>query len=157
MTDLKKILKGQKKFNDNVLTSEQYLEKKTKDRKRRLQDEIKVMRLRNELEKKRLINTIQKLKLQKQVEGLRKKGLLPQPYIPKPIYIPQPYFRTEAINQDIYSMNADIGYADGNLFGDEDYHGGENCFDENFWGNEFDGDMLAKIGIKPKRGSPLLW
>jgi len=131
-----------------------------KKRMQNVGDRIKVMRFQNKLEKAKLKNAIENYKLRNRVELLRRKGLLPQPQtrIIRPIII-QPYHNDPLINQDIASaFNADMQHGDKSLFGNENYYGGEKYYDEDIYGNEFNGDMLAELGINIRPGvSPLLY
>ena len=123
-----------------------------------IQDKIKIMRLKNSLEKQRLVNALERLRLQKKVQNLRLSGKLPMPAYMKPRMPPRPVFSSPIINNDIDSMYADIGHADGNIFGEEDYYGGENYYPEDFYGTEFNTDPMTQLGIRPRSGvSPLLW
>lgn len=130
----------------------------------RKRDQIRVLRLKNMLERKRYDNEIQKMKLKIQIESLRKKGNLPMilPSVPQ-IVLPIEHYvfpNSPEIYGDVQSVfSADVNPAENDTFGNEDYFGGENYYAEDFWGNEFDdGDVLAHLAIKPRRGvSPLLW
>lgn len=123
-------------------------------------DRIRVIRFQNNLEKMRLRNAIENYKIKNRVELLRRKGLLPMPQtrIVRPIII-QPYHNDPMINADISSaFNADMGHAEKSLFSNENFYGGERYYDEDIYGTEFNGDMLAELGINIRPGvSPLLY
>lgn len=118
--------------------------------------------------KKVMTNKIRLIKLQNiqlkrkiQLEKLRqkqKKIITPPPI---PVYIkppPQRFFASPMINADIDSIFADVGHADGNIFGYENYYGDEEFYTENFFGNEFNTPPMEQLQIRPRRGvSPLLW
>lgn len=127
---------------------------------RPLRDRLKVMRLQNMLDKKRLQNQIERLKLQRKVELLRKKGMLKQVMMPviRPRLLDYPAYATPEIMGDIDSaFFADIGHADGNIWGNEAYYD-EDFYTEDFYGTEFDTDPFFHLQIKPNyRISPLLW
>lgn len=128
-----------------------------------IQDRIKVMKYQNMLEKARLRNQIERMKLNKKAQSLQRQGILKQaiaqPMMRRPIYNDYPAYSTPEIIGDLDSgFNADINPAKNDMWGDESFFGGENYYDEDYYGNEFDNDPLLHLNLKPRSGvSPLLW
>lgn len=127
-------------------------------------DQVKLVKIRSMLVQQRLQNEIEKLRIQNKIKNMRLqgKGILLQPAQlvraqPKPIY---PAYSTPETNMEIdQAFNADINPSANDMWGAESYYGGENYYDENYFGSEFDNaDPLAQLAIKIRRGvSPLLW
>lgn len=131
-----------------------------KKRKVPIKDKIKMIRFKNTLEKARIQNQLERLKLQKKVENLRKQGILKQAVI-HPIRRPTiyPAYATPEIIGDIDSgFNADINPISNDMWGSEEFLGGERYFDENFYGNEFSNSPFEHLNLIPDKNlSPILW
>ena len=129
-------------------------------------DQLAIARLRSMLQKKRYENQLEKIRLKLQVEQLKRKGKLPTitPIQQIRFLRPEDYIfagSPEVIGDINSPFVADIGHADGDIFGNENYFGDEEYFGEDFWGTEFNypnNDPFTQLNIRVNRQiSPLWW
>lgn len=78
---------------------------------------------------------------------------------PVAIKKPQPFFINPETNNDLYSaFNADDGHADGNIWGNEKYHDENDFVNEDFYTEDYFGDIGLDWGkIQRREGNPLFW
>jgi hypothetical protein len=128
-----------------------------------IRDKAKLLRFKHSLETQKLKNALQKYKIQKQIENARKQGKLgfaQQVMQTTPVQrLNYPAYSTPMEQADIdHSFKADIGHADGNIFGNEQFHMNDFFMQDDFFLDEFTGDPLLQLGIKIRTGvSPLFW
>lgn len=127
------------------------------------ENKLKLVRMRNKIERAKLLNTLENLRLKKKIEAIKNQSqmqfaqqVISQPIKSKPVLYPA--FSTPMEQADIDSgFNADSGYADSSLWGNEEYFN-ETYYDEKFYLDEFTDDPLMQLGIKVRTGvSPLFW
>lgn len=133
------------------LGKEKQKQKKTKITRERLN----LLKMQNQIERMKLKRELEKLKMkmtpQQQAMMVRRQIVIKKP-------VEERYFDDEPRNSDVKSaFNADIGYGD-NLFGTEDWFGGERYHNENFIGDEFNNSPFVHLQLNVRRGlNPLLY